>query len=126
MSDATSPFQVVLSIEDPSRKSEGEFAAAASDFLNSLRNVEDLNIEVPQIAKPGTRGFVEVLTAIGIWGAKIGAFKALFNLAQDLFNRYHGAEVILRFHDGSTLKLKGVSRQEAERLIEDHLRRARA
>ena len=59
-------------------------------------------------------------------GAKIGAFKAIYTLAKDLFDRSHNAEVELKFKDGSVLKLKGLTRQEAEDRLEQHLRRAAA
>lgn len=126
MSEADERLQITLSVQNLSGGSESEFVAAANEFVEELKRIHELDVEVPQQTEPGARGLIAILTAIIIWGAKIGAFKALYNLCHDLLNRYHNAEVVLKFQDGSTLKLTGLSREEAERRIEEHLRKASA
>jgi hypothetical protein len=124
MTSHNQDFSVTVSLENESGSGDEEFAAAANEFLNRLRSVEDLNVQVPETKQPGTRGLIAILTAITVWGAKIGALKAITTIAHDLFSVYRNAEVTLKFKDGSTLKLKGLSRVEAERRIEEHLKTA--
>jgi len=120
---AKAPFGVTISVENLSGDEDTEFAAAASAFLEKLQGVDELEVEVPQRAEPGTRGLIAILSAIVVWGAKIGAFKAIYTLTRDFLDRYRNAEAVLKFRDGSTLKLKGLSREEAKRRMEEHLRR---
>jgi hypothetical protein len=86
-----------------------------------LRSVRDLEAAVPEKAVPGTRGFLEVLSQIVVTGISVGAFTAIYTLAKDLYDRIAAAEVELKFADGSTLKLKGLSNSQAQEQMRLHL-----
>jgi hypothetical protein len=120
---AAAPYEITVSVEAPKDAKEAkEFAEAAHAFVESLKGINGLEVEVPAQAAPGSRGFIAILTAIAVWGSKVVSFKAIYTVAKDLLDKFHNAEVVLKFPDGSTLKLKGLSRAEAESLIEKHLR----
>jgi hypothetical protein len=56
-----------------------------------------------------------------VTGLSVGAFTAIYALAKDLYDRYATAEVELKFADGSTLKLKGLSYAQAQERMREHL-----
>ena len=123
MSLAPADHEVTVSVRqdgDP----DTDFPSAASAFVDALKNVAALDIDVPQQPEPDARGFITLFTGIIVAGSKIGAFKGIYTLAKDLFDRSHGAEVELKFKDGSVLKLKGLTQQQAEERIDRHLRAA--
>jgi hypothetical protein len=101
-----------------------DFTAAANAFVDALKGVPALEVDVPQKAEPDSRGFIAFISGIIVAGNKIGAFKGIYTIAKDLFDRSHTAEVELKFKDGSVLKLKGLTQQQAEDRIEQHLRAA--
>jgi hypothetical protein len=101
---------------------EEDFPSAAAAFVDALKDVDVLDVDVPQQPEPDARGFITLLTGIIVTGSKIGAFKGIYTLAKDLFDRSRTAEVELKFRDGSVLKLKGLTQQQAEERIERHLR----
>jgi len=113
-------YRIVLSVSAPN-ENEQAFQAAAADFLNNLRTVRDLNVEIPETAKPGTRGFLELLSHIVATGLSVGAFSAIYLFAKDLYDRCATAEVELKFSDGSALKLKGLTQAQAEAKMREHL-----
>jgi hypothetical protein len=114
-------FEVIISVENREKGTEQEFAAEASVFLSDLERIDALEVDVPKMSQPGSRGVIEILSAIIVWGSSAGAFKALYTVAHDLLKRYENAEVTLKFKDGSTLKITGLTQAEAERRIQDHL-----
>jgi hypothetical protein len=126
MNNGQDGFEVILSLEHPPNDDEREFAAAANTFLEQLKAVDHLDVTIPQKPEPGTRGLLAILTAIVVGGTKIGAFKAIYVLARDFMDNHKNAEIVLKFGDGSILKLKGLTREEAERKMEAHLRRSRS
>lgn len=113
-------YSVIVSIAAPEQDDQA-FQKAAATFVNDLRFVRNLDAKVPEKAVPGTRGFFELLSQIVVTGVSVGAFMALYTLAKDLYDRYSTAEVELRFPDGSTLKLKGLSYAKAEAKMREHL-----
>lgn len=115
--------RVTLSVVDLSANQNNEFAAAAEQFLQDLATVSQLDVRIEERPEPGTRGLVAVLTSIVVWGASVGAFKALYTIGTDFYERYHNAEIELKFDDGSSVKLKGLTRAAAERAIEEHFAR---
>jgi hypothetical protein len=113
-------YSIVLSITaaDPNDQA---FQKEAAAFITNLRSVRDLEATVPEKAVPGTRGFLEVLSQIVVTGITIGAFTAIYTFAKDLYDRVATAEVELKFADGSTLKLKGLSYSQAQEQMRLHL-----
>jgi hypothetical protein len=118
-------YSVALSIAAPEQDNQA-FQKAAATFVNDLRSVRDLDAKIPDKAVPGTRGFVELLSQIVVTGISVGAFTAIYTLAKDLYDRYATAEVELKFADGSTLKLKGLSYAQAEAKMREHLEKNKA
>jgi hypothetical protein len=121
MSAQAPVHEVIVSVRQEGEPSQ-DFAPAASAFVDALKGIDAFDVDVPQQSTPDSRGFITFLTGIVVAGSKIGAFKGIYTLAKDLFDRSRNAEVELKFKDGSVLKLKGLTQQQAEERIERHLR----
>jgi hypothetical protein len=114
--------QITISNQDgaPSR----EFDSAANIFLDKLSSVSGLEVDIPKEEVEGSRGDISLLTGIIVTGINLGLFSAIYTLGKDLFALYANAEVELQFQDGSKLTLKNLSREEAEKAISEHIRKA--
>ena len=115
---------VKMSVLNLNEASESEFLEAAMTLLDSLRDVEELQLTVPTKKIQGTRGDFPVWTNILMTAISTGAFMAVYTIAKDMFSMYANAEVKLEFEDGSSIALKNITRKEAEALLNKHLGRS--
>lgn len=114
-------MEIILNVEPSDGAKSDEFQDAGSEFLESLKNVDGLEVSHETQKVDGARGVIAVLTGIIVTAAKIGAFGAVYALAKDLYERYARAEVTLKFKDGSELNLKKLTHKQALLEIEKHL-----
>jgi hypothetical protein len=118
-------YTLELSVVNEEPSSEKEFKKATDIFLNKLSNLPNLDVKLQTQEVPGTRGFITLLSGIILTGINIGAFSAIYTLYKDLCELYANAEVQLHFDDGSTITLKHLTQQEAEQILNEHLKKSK-
>ncbi|GAK54693.1 hypothetical protein U14_05981 [Candidatus Moduliflexus flocculans] len=114
-------YSVNISIRSTDAAASQEFEQAAAQFVEELKNVSGLDVQAPTQKVANSKGELPLLTDIIAYGRSIGAFSAIYTLFKDLTARYFKAEVELKFPDGSSMMLKGLSLQEAEQKMKEHL-----
>ena len=116
-------YTLKISIVNQDASTKKEFEKAANTFLNRLSSVSGLEIKPQTQDVEGTRGAITLLSGIILAGINLGVFSALYTLYKDFCELYANAEVQLHFEDGSTITLKGLTRKEAEQILQEHLKK---
>lgn len=65
-------------------------------------------------------GILELFHQIVTYGVSIGAFASMYNLSKLWLEQRPRCEIELAFPDGSKLKVRNTSWQEAQRIIQEH------
>ena len=115
-------YSATLSITNLDDLKRDVFAAAAYRYIQELKAVPELHVGTHSCTVPGTRGELVDFSNIVLASVSSGVFIAVYTLVKDFFDRYANAEATPRFQDGSSITLKYLTQQEAEKLIQDHLR----
>ena len=116
-------YTVGITIKDLAGTSNQGFERATNIFLENLTSISGLDVDMPKRKIEGTRGDISLITGIIVTGINLGLFSGIYTLAKDLYGWYANAEVELQFEDGSKLTLKHLSYEEAEKIINEHLKK---
>ena len=119
-----SPFTFTIQIESQDYTSEdSDWQEECRQFYNNLSDeLEEGELEpVKQASKEGDKAdFIELFNQIVTYGISIGAFSALYQLAKLWLEQRNNCDIVLKFPDGSEMKMQGLSQQEAEQKMQEH------
>jgi hypothetical protein len=87
------------------------------------RDLPDVTLEPVKQQPTGTghKGILEVFHQLVMYGASMSSFANLWQLLKYWLERREKAEIMLRFPDGSVLKVRSLTQADAERKIREHL-----
>jgi len=101
-------------------ENEPEFIESSTLFLEELQNITLLNVELQKKQEKNTRGFVTILSGILLKAIELGIFAGVYTAIIDFYDRYKNAEVTLKFKNGNTITIKGLTQKEALELIKQN------
>ena len=105
---------------------ESEWQDECRDFFNSMvKEIEEG--ELKPVERPSREGekadLLLLFNEIVAYGVSIGAFSAIYQLAKLWLEQRSRCDIVLKFPDGSEMKMRGLSEREAGEKMQEHQQR---
>jgi hypothetical protein len=116
------PFTIHLTSQD-SAPADSAWQEECRQFYHRLVEAVDegelapVKHEAPEGSKTDV---LELFHQIVTYGISIGAFSALYQLTKLWLEQRSRCDIVLKFPDGSEMKVRGLSQPDAEQIMRDH------
>ncbi len=102
---------------------DSEWQEECRQFYNNLYDeIEEGELEPnKKESREGDKsGFIELFNEIVTYGISIGGFSAMYQLSKLWLDQRSNCDIVLKFPDGSEMKMRGLSPEEAEQKMQEH------
>jgi hypothetical protein len=110
-----------LVFESQSSEGSSQINSNVQDCIDELYSLNGLTVESVSETDKSQRGdIVNGITEIVIKGIELGFFAGVYTVLKDLYDRKKNTDVTIKFKNGNSVSIKGLSQEEALKIIEEN------
>lgn len=111
-----------ISVEEKEELDASQLRLSIAELIENIDNQPGVLIVNNRIPKQGSRGSSYDISSIIIKAIELGVFAGIYTAIMEFYDRFKNAEVTLKFENGNSIVIKGISKKEALDLIEKYSR----